>query len=203
MQRFLDSTAIIDWHQPSLRELAGRLRGGEADDVAVAHRCFEWVRDQIPHTADHHLDPVTCAASQVLTQGTGFCYSKSHLLAALLRANGIPAGFVYQRLSLGEGQFCLHGLNAVWISQFGWYRLDARGNRSDLSAEFAPPAEHLPFGCSAAGERTFAGIWAEPIGVVIAALQAHRRRDALLDHLPDAQEHQIPEIPLAWWHQTA
>src|SRR6187399_1388149 len=136
MQRFLDSTAIIDWHQPLVRELAGRLHGGEADAVAVARRCFEWVRDQIPHTSDHHLAPVTCEASQVLTQGTGFCYSKSHLLAALLRANGIPAGFVYQRLSLGEGQFCLHGLNAVWISQFGWCRLDARGNRSDLSAEF-------------------------------------------------------------------
>ena len=51
--------------------------------------------------------------------------------------------------------------------QFGWYRLDARGNRSDLSAEFAPPAEHLPFGGPAAGECTFAGIWAEPIGVVL------------------------------------
>ena len=92
MQRFLDSTAIIDWHQPLVRELAGRLHGGEADAVAVARRCFEWVRDQIPHTSDHHLAPVTCEASQVLTQGTGFCYSKSHLLAALLRANGIQRG---------------------------------------------------------------------------------------------------------------
>jgi transglutaminase-like putative cysteine protease len=202
MQRFLAASAIIDWHQPALRELADRLRGGDADDVAVARRCFEWVRDRILHTSDHHLDPVTCAASEVLTQGTGFCYSKSHLLAALLRANGIPAGFVYQRLSLGEGQFCLHGLNAVWIPQLGWYRLDARGSRPDLSAEFAPPTEHLPFSSSAAGECTFVGIWAEPIGVVVAALQAHRHREALLEHLPDAQEHQIPELAVARWRQT-
>jgi len=40
------------------------------------------------------MNPVTCKASDVLIYGTGYCYAKSHLLAALLRANAIPAGFV-------------------------------------------------------------------------------------------------------------
>ena len=49
------------------------------DPVAVAGRCFEWVRDEIRRSGDFRLDPVTCSASQVLRHGTGFCYAKSHL----------------------------------------------------------------------------------------------------------------------------
>jgi len=41
-------------------------------------------------------DVVTCSASEVLREGTGICFAKSHLLAALLRAVGIPAGLCYQ-----------------------------------------------------------------------------------------------------------
>ena len=102
--------------------LAHRLSAGQPTEVDVARVCFEWVRDNVLHTADHGLPEVTCAASEVLSAGTGFCYAKSHLLAALLRANGIPAGFAYQRLSLdAEGSaFCLHGLNAVWLTGYGW-----------------------------------------------------------------------------------
>ena len=84
---------------------------------------------------------VTCRASDVLAARTGFCYAKSHLLAALLRANGIPAALCYQRLSIdGQGPpFCLHGLNAVHLPEHGWYRIDARGNKPGVDAQFTPP----------------------------------------------------------------
>lgn len=42
-------------------------------------------------------------------------------------------------------QFCLHGLNAIHLSDVGWYRVDARGNRADVYAQFAPPIERLAF----------------------------------------------------------
>ena len=96
----LEATPIVDWDRPEVLALARALAEGRDDPVAVARRCFEWVRDEIKHSGDHRLDPVTCSASQVLRHGTGFCYAKSHLLAALLRANAIPAGFCYQRLSI-------------------------------------------------------------------------------------------------------
>ena len=44
----------------------------------------------------------------------GICYAKSHLLAAILRANLFPTGFCYQRLVLDDktdSRFVLHGLN--------------------------------------------------------------------------------------------
>src|SRR5688572_479096 len=115
MQEFLASTAVIDWQRPDVAALARRLAADSAS--ATAQRCFEWVRDEIKHSGDYQLNPVTCAASEVLHAKTGFCYAKSHLLAALLRANRIPAGLCYQRLSQDESgrSFCLHGLNAVYL----------------------------------------------------------------------------------------
>ena len=102
MEPFLRATEIIDWNDPSVRSKALELTKGTSGDVGIAQRCFEWVRDEVLHSSDYKRNPVTCAASEVLAAGTGYCYAKSHLLAALLRANGIPAGFCYQRLSIDD-----------------------------------------------------------------------------------------------------
>jgi hypothetical protein len=193
MKQFLESTPTIDWASPNVNELARRLGRGKSH-LSVVRACFEWVRDEIPHSADHNLDPVTCSASEVVTAGTGFCYAKSHLLAALLRANSIPAGLVYQRLRVDERQFCLHGLNAVWLPDFGWYRLDARGTLSGLVSECSPPDERLPFACGEPGERLFPGAWAKPVAPVVDALRIHRRTIDLLAHLPDADELGVPDL---------
>src|SRR5262245_2512021 len=99
VDEFLRSTDVIDWQHPAVAARARLLRADLTDPVAIAQRCFEWVRDQIKHSTDFGLTAVTCAASDVLEQGSGYCYAKSHLLAALLRANGLAAGLCYQRLS--------------------------------------------------------------------------------------------------------
>jgi len=156
------------------------------------------VRDEVRHSVDYRLDPVTCSASEVLQERTGFCYAKSHLLAALLRASGIPAGFVYQRLALDDlgHAFCLHGLNAVWLPEVGWYRIDARGNRADLRATFDPPREVLPYAVAVPGERLFPQVWAEPVPLVIDALRRHRTRAELEANLPDATDSDLPSAPV-------
>jgi transglutaminase-like putative cysteine protease len=133
------------------------------------------------------MNPVTCTASEVLHAGTGYCYAKSHLLAALLRANGVPAGLCYQRLSLdGRGApYSLHGLNAVFLPEAGWYRLDARGNRPGVDAQFVPPVERLAFPATLQGEADLPEIWPDPLPVVVSALRRYSTYDALRDHLPD------------------
>lgn len=190
MERFLRSTEIIDWHHTDVLYSARKL--GEDtntnDPIEIARRCFEWVRDEIRHTWDAQLKPVTCAASEVLRAGTGYCYAKSHLLAALLRANSIPAGLCYQRLSRdGNGPpYCLHGLNALFLPQIGWYRVDARGNRAGiLPAQFSPPRERLAFSVVLEGEADLPEVWPEPLPVVIEALRAHGTSQGLYENLPD------------------
>lgn len=198
MREYLEVTPIVDWNDPGILALARDLSQGRDDPVAVARRCFEWVRGEIKHSGDHRLDPVTCSASEVLRHGTGFCYAKSHLLAALLRANAIPTGFCYQRLSVdGAGPpFCLHGLNAVHLLGIGWYRIDARGDREGIETDFDPPSERLAFEPRLDGEVTFDEIWPAPLPVVLEALTGHRSYAQLLDHLPDLEPRQ-PVKPMS------
>lgn len=186
MEPFLRATAILDWDHPEVLKLARQLSNGTSQQECIK-RCFEWVRDEIRHSSDYKMNPVTCTASEVLSARTGFCYAKSHLLAALLRANGIPAGLCYQRLSIdGESApFCLHGLNAVFLPELGWYRLDPRGNKPGINAQFTPPIEQLAFPIQIAGEADLPEIWPDPLPVVIEALQARQTYDALLCALPD------------------
>ena len=73
LQPFLRPTDIIDWLHPDVSACARRLRGDSTDPLAIARTCFEWVRDGIKHTADYGLTPVTCAASEVLREGSGYC----------------------------------------------------------------------------------------------------------------------------------
>ena len=189
---FLASTGVVDWYHADVRTLAWYLAGGESDAVAIARRCFEWVRDEIRHSVDCGDTVVTCAASEVLAQRTGFCYAKSHLLAALLRANGLPAGFSYQRLSIdGEGPpFSLHGFNAVLLPAHGWYRMDARGNKRGVDAQFTPPTssqlvERLAFPIQFPGEATFPEIHAEPLAMVVDVLRRHASVAEVVENLPD------------------
>lgn len=187
MQDYLKPTEIIDWQHPQVFSLARDLAGDRADSTAIAKICFEWVRDEIRHSCDYRLNPLTCRASEVLEFRTGYCFAKSHLLAALLRANGIPAGFCYQRLSINDdgAPYSLHGFNAVYLPEWGWYRVDARGNKPGVNARFVPPEEYLAYQPRLPGECDFPEIFPEPLEVVIEALQAYGTWDGLLKNLPD------------------
>lgn len=188
-QAYFAASEYIDWRHPLVTEKAVELSAGHASDEAVAQRCFEFVRDEIQHSWDYRKNPVTCKASDVLRHGTGYCYAKSHLLAALLRANAIPAGLCYQRLAVeAEGPpFCLHGLNAVYLKKHGWYRVDARGNNPGITAKFCPPVEALAFKIIAKSERDFPEIWAEPLPLVVAALTENKTVEQVAENLPDIE----------------
>ena len=189
MDKYLRSTEIIDWEHPEVLEMARSLSDGAQDLEEKAKRCFHWVRDEIKHSYDYQLSPVTCSASEVMSAGTGYCFAKSHLLVAILRANDIPAGLCYQRLSRDDNgpPFVLHGLVALYIPQYGWYRVDPRGNRPDVDAQFTPPIERLAFHPLLAGEADLPEIWADPLPVVVEALQSHKTWDALWENLPDIE----------------
>lgn len=191
MHQYLESTEYIDWKAPEVQAKAKSLAAGADCPELVAEKCFVFVRDQIKHSWDYECDPVTCKASDVLKHGTGYCYAKSHLLAALLRANGIPAGLCYQRLTIsddGDGPpFCLHGLNALYLEEHGWYRVDARGNKEGVSADFCPPTERLAFPIISDGEADLPEIWAQPILPVIEVLQERKTYKEVADNLPDIQ----------------
>lgn len=201
MNEYLKTSTIIDWRHPTVLERAQQITQKhqrqsaalgapqtEAHQIEnLAKACFEWVRDQVAHSVDHQKNPVTCRASDVLKYRTGYCYAKSHLLAALLRANNIPAGFCYQRLSVNDqgAPYCLHGFNAVYLADFGWYRIDSRGNRDNINAQFTPPHEQLAFPAALAGEFEFKEVLAEPLPLVVDVLESYEDWEQALHNLPD------------------
>lgn len=189
MKKYLESSEFIDWDDPKIIKMARNLSEGLDSDAGIAKACFEYVRDSIKHSWDFKIDIITCKASEVLSEITGYCYAKSHLLAALLRANGIPAGLCYQRLSLtGEGSpYCLHGLNAIYLNDFGWYRVDPRGNKEGVDAEFCPPIERLAFTTLDKLESDIQGVWPEPLPIVVETLQQNRTCMAVYKNLPDIE----------------
>lgn len=195
MEKYLRSSEAIDWQDPSILALAKAIASRHETQQEIAKACFEWVRDEIHHSVDYRMNPVTCRASAVLKYKTGYCYAKSHLLAALLRANGIPAGLCYQRLSIDDrgAPYCLHGLNAVYLDDIGWYRIDARGDRAGIKAEFLPPKEHLAYRPRLPEEADFQSIFSDPLPVVVKALENCTQWDEMLQNLPD--------IPLQLWEQ--
>lgn len=187
LEPYLRQSKYIDFEHPVVQSKAVELAAGRPGRMELIAACFEFVRDRIEHCVDYGRQVVTCAASDVLIHGTGFCYAKSHLLAALLRANGVAAGLCYQRLSVGNGgpPYCLHGLNAVWLDGLGWFRIDARGNKPGVDAQFCPPVERLAFSVSDADEADFPEVWADPLPVVVEALTAGQTTAEVLADLPD------------------
>ncbi len=187
MQKYLEATEIIDYHDPKVKALAKNLALNCTNDTQIAKSCFEYVRDNIKHSGDYKADITTYIASDVLKHKTGWCYAKSHLLAGLLRANGIPTGFWYQRLSCSEYKpniYCLHGLNAIYLKEFGWYAVDARGNKEGVNAQFNPPHEQLAFELQE-HEFELREILAEPLEVVVEALKQNSCYDEMVGNFPD------------------
>ena len=190
MKQFLEDSEYINWKHPDISKLAKDLAINKESDTEIARACFEWVHDNIKHSWDYKLNPVTCVASDVLQHGTGYCYAKSHLLAALLRANNIPTGLCYQRLSINNdgAPYSLHGLNAVYLKRRGWYRVDARGNKEGVDAQFTPPVEQLAFPINEENEKDFPDILAEPVQVVVDVLTTQATVKEVFENLPDAEK---------------
>ncbi|MDQ1912741.1 transglutaminase family protein [Paenibacillus sp. GD4] len=149
VQDYLAETEELDWQHADIKRLLPQLVQDRTDELDIIQSIFEFVRDEVNHSWDIQSRRITRKASEVLQHREGICYAKSNLLAALLRLQGIPAGFCYQKLTIGDTPdtgYCIHALNAVYLaSENRWIRLDARGNKEGINSQFSIHAEQLAF----------------------------------------------------------
>jgi transglutaminase-like putative cysteine protease len=188
LNQYLKSSGVIDFENKPITECAKSLvKGIDTEEVKVK-TVYEFVRDKIDHTFDIKGNVITCKASDVLKYGQGICYAKSHLLAALLRSLGIPTGFCYQKLIFSDEnpQIILHGLNSVYLKNLDkWIRLDARGNKEGVNAQFSLGKEMLAFPVrSELGEVDGEEVYDEPSMNVIIALEKSSTAKELENNLP-------------------
>ncbi|MDP5274328.1 transglutaminase-like domain-containing protein [Chengkuizengella axinellae] len=149
VEEYLLELEEVDYNHPLIQDKAQELFANKSNKIEIIHIAFEFVRDVISHSWDIHSTRITNKATEVLEHREGICYAKSNLLAALLRSKGIPTGFCYQKLTIGstpDTGYCIHGLNAVYIRSIDrWIRLDARGNKEGVNAQFSLNEEKLAF----------------------------------------------------------
>jgi transglutaminase-like putative cysteine protease len=192
LEEYLQASEIIDWHASEVASQAYDLVAGLESDIAKAKRLYQWVRDEIAHSVDAGHQIVTCLASEVLKHRTGLCLAKAHLLAAMLRSVGIPAGFCYQLLRLNESspRMILHGLNAIFLASLGrWIRVDSRGNKNGIDAQFSVEGEQLAFSVNPEhGEYLCEKVFVRPLASVVNCLKSHSSVTAVLANLPNTLE---------------
>lgn len=95
----------------------------------------------------------------------------------------------HQVVLIGDhgASYWLHGLNAVFCDAHGWYRIDARGDKPGVTADFCPPLEQLAFPVKEGCERDLPEIWAEPLPIVISVLESYSDVTEVFANLPDIE----------------
>ena len=188
---YLTFSHYIDGDNPSIQRQAAELKERSENEIELVKNTYYFVRDEIKHSWDVQDKRVTITATDVLREQVGICWAKANLLVALLRANEIPAGICYQRLTLGDTPdtgYCIHALNAVYIqTKNKWIRLDARGNKEGVNAEFSIDKERLAFPIRAEyDEIDYKTVYAEPLQMTMDILE--KSTDAIYMYL-----HSLPE----------
>lgn len=183
IQDYLKMNEIIDYDHKLIVEKCHELEKGTEDEIILIKKIYEFVRDDIYHSGDIGEQKVTCKASEVLEFGHGICCAKSHLLAAMLRFFGVPTGFCYQKLRSSQdvNMKVLHGLNAVYLKDFNkWIRLDARGNKPGVYAQFCIDEEKIAWPVNKeVGEEDNPIIFKEPNHIVVEILRKCNNRKEL------------------------
>lgn len=122
---YLKPTYYIDYDSPIISKIAKKIAASDPDKTARA--TFYFVRDKVIYNpySQFYL-PEHYPASRTLDRGEGFCVQKAVLLAALARANGIPARLVFADIMnylvpqklweiMKTNLFAFHGYNELYI----------------------------------------------------------------------------------------
>lgn len=197
---YLAWSGYSDFRDPLVAEKCGSLFRGCSGKTEIVRKAYYFVRDDILHSWDIQNRQVNITSHEVLVNRHGICHAKANLLAAMLRFMKVPTGFCYQRLTIWDTPdtgFCLHVIPAVYLSGIGWIRMDTRGNKPGVNAQFFTDHEQLAFPIRENyTEKDYPYIFARPLPSVIRAMQSYTDcLDLYLHGLPvEIPEDEIPII---------
>lgn len=196
MKAFLQENEYVDYNSEIIQKKIAELFSTDMNETEKAKIAYEFVRDEIPHSFDCNADIITAKASDVLKYKTGICHAKANLLAALLRSQGIPTGFCFQHITLLNDDslgYCVHAYNAVFIEN-KWIKLDARGNKQGVNAQFSTNEPTLAFPNRKEYDEYFwKGIYSSPHMPTMEMLTKAECLQDIMDNIPD-EVNEIPDI---------
>lgn len=100
-----------------------------SSDLEVIQQVYYWVKENVVYdtakaqTVQSNL-AYTPSPDETLQSKTGICYDYASLVAAMLRANGIPCQLVMGMVDTGEGGTISHAWNMVWTTEEGWIAVE-------------------------------------------------------------------------------
>ncbi len=188
---YLENTPIIDFKSEEVQKICERFTEFKQNPILLAQKAFYFVQNNFPHSSDCKKTELSISASDVIKNGHGICFAKSHLYAAILRNFGIPCGFCYQILCAKQkNHFYPHSLNAVYFYELKrWVRLDVRGNKPGQNAKFSIEKEFLAYTPDASkNEVTLPMIYTAPFKGAIDCMKKCHDKPEFFKHLNDLSE---------------
>jgi hypothetical protein len=191
LELYLESTELVDYDHASVRRLASRLIPDSGSDTDKVRAVFEYMQASTPHSINAGLPEVARRASDVVRLGHGICYAKANLFAALMRSQGIPTGFCYEKYRIDGtpgSKFVLHCLNAVYLGEYDcWVRIDVRTVDEGFDPAFRPGEDSGIFHADPTmGEEEYPWIYVRPVPSTVEALMKSRDTLELHDKLPES-----------------
>lgn len=180
---------VIAFNAPLIQATIQKIKTQAISQLDRAKIAFEIARDEIQHSFDTKDKLITINGEDVLQNKVGICFAKSHLLASLLRGMDIPTGFCYQRVlrdgKTVESGYALHGLNAVYFEDTGWFRIDPRGNKPGIDSQFTWEEEKLAYPIrEELGEKDYPNVFTAPLPSVIESMENSEDSQALFYNRP-------------------
>jgi len=127
---YLANTSMVPWTDSGIMEAAANVAPADADAWTVARLATSWVGAKL---VDMRPERGMLTAKEALERGCGDCTEHSVLLAAILRARGIPARLAAGIAYIG-GQFGFHMWNLAWIGG-EWLPVDATFGYAPIPAD--------------------------------------------------------------------
>ena len=179
---------VIEFNTPLIQKEIAKITSRASTDYDRAKMAFELARDGIAHNFDTQSDIIAVNAEEVLRKKEGICFAKSHLLASLLRGMNIPCGFCYQKVvrkGTPDSGHALHGLNAIFLPKYGWFRVDPRGNKPGIDSQFSPREERLAYPIRPEwGEIDYPIVLSKPLETVVKAMRQSTNCEELFSSRP-------------------
>lgn len=107
-------------------------------------------------------------------------------IGGIAALQGYPSRFLLSKANFTAPVLIYHGLNGVYLSDYKkWIRLDARGNKTGVRAEFSTQKEQLAFTVRPElGEADGFIIYPDPDIKIVENLRKSKTRTALWQNLP-------------------
>lgn len=122
---FLVPSGVVNYTpDASVVQLAHQLTANCTSDVEVLQQIYYWVTQNISYDTEKAEKVGTMPyyvpnLNEILEKKIGICYDYASLIAAMLRANGIPCKMVFGN-AYADDDVVYHAWNEIWMEETGW-----------------------------------------------------------------------------------